>query len=65
LWKTTSGIELLEVSDKVNAKDADEFGAKLAAFMLAIPGVTQLIGSKTEFALKNSNYRPLPIAPQV
>lgn len=73
LWKTTNGIELLEVSGRVGEgkpqseveADAQEFGANLSFFMLAIPGVKQLLGSKTEFALKNSSYRHLMVGPKV
>lgn len=71
LWKTTNGIELLEVSGKVDATAAEEFGDKLSAFMLAIPGVKQLVkedgqpASKTEFALMNSDYRSLVVDSKV
>lgn len=78
LWKT-KGIELLEVSGRVGdgksqaevEAAAKEFGDKLAAFMLAIPGVKQLLGedkrpaSKTEFALKNCDFRTLVTGPKV
>ena len=78
LWKT-KGIELLEVSGRVGegipqsevAAAAKEFGTKLAAFILAIPGVKQLLGednrpaSKTAFALMNSDFRTLAAGPKV
>ena len=63
-WWRTGTVELLEVSDKVPTSEAKAFADALAEHMRVL-GLAQLLGSKTEFALENSDYRPLSAGPKV
>ncbi len=63
-WWKTGAVELIELSDKVAAGDAGGFANALGEHMQLL-GLSQLLGSKTEFALENSDYRPLVVGPKV
>lgn len=58
-WTTTTGTTLLEVSAKVKEDKVEAFEKALRHFMEEELKVSQLAGSKTEFALQNSASRAL------